>query len=143
MDTPNTRGRKEEKEARIKAWWGMFISPVFGRQRQEDYHKFEVHLAYTGLGQPGLSQTQTETEMKPEEKRSRDQLVAAGWRLPTRADVRSSPERDIFLYRNHDRKSTGLIPLSIQGPHFTVLIISTTSIQSWSWLCSKWKCWRR
>lgn len=47
MDTLNRRGRKEGREARIKAWWGMFASPVFRRQRQKDYHKFEVHLAYT------------------------------------------------------------------------------------------------
>lgn len=45
MDTLNRRGRKEGRKARIKAWWGMFASPVFRRQRQEDYHKFEV--AYT------------------------------------------------------------------------------------------------
>lgn len=28
------------------AWWLMSIFPAFGRQRQEDYHKFEANSVY-------------------------------------------------------------------------------------------------
>lgn len=59
MDTPSTRGRKKEKEARIKVWWGMFVSPVFKRLRQEDYHKFEVNLTYTVSSRPARALSNT------------------------------------------------------------------------------------
>lgn len=57
----------------------MFVSLVLWRQRQEDYHKLEVNLAYAARSRPAKAvSNKNRNRNKASRKRSRDQLVAAG-----------------------------------------------------------------
>lgn len=93
---------------------GLSVSPVLGRQKQEDYHKFEVHLAYAVRSRPARTvSNKNQNRNKARRKRSRDWLVAAGRRLSTHAYVGSPFERCFLLCGKRDRRSTDLIPPSV------------------------------
>lgn len=90
---------------------------ILGRQRQEDYLKFEVSLAYAA-SQGSLKQ---KIETKPEVGGThKDQLLAAGSGCPD-PSMSGVPSSSVFSCVGHDRRPTELTALSSQGLHFTTV----------------------
>lgn len=56
----------------------MFVSPVFERQRQEDYYKFEVNLAYTVSSRSARAVSNTNGNKNEARRKEKQRSVSGG-----------------------------------------------------------------